>query len=65
MSMRVNGKLVSGDSKGVIYLNHLDNKEADVLFKHAHLYGEANFEHNYIDYTLKKEKDGTYTVEKR
>jgi len=65
MSMRVNGKLVSGDNKGVVYLDHLDYNEAEVLFKHARMYGQAEFEHNYIDYTLKKEKDGTFTVEKR
>jgi len=64
-SVRVNGKLVSGDSKGIYYLDHLDYGEAEVMFRHARQYGKTKFEHNYIDYTLIKEKDGTYSVEKR
>jgi len=65
-SARINGYLVEGDDKGVAYLDHLDAEEAKVLLRSARLYGPANFEHNYINYTLIWNKNtSTYSVEKR
>ncbi|MFH1598622.1 MAG: hypothetical protein ABIB97_06210 [Patescibacteria group bacterium] len=52
---------------GIDRLDHdLDYEEAKVLFKHARYSGPAKFEDDKDrDFTLKYNRDGTYTVEKR
>jgi hypothetical protein len=66
----VHGHSVLGDSNaldGIRYLDHsLDYKEAEVFFDQAKRRGSAEFEDaKGRNYTLVRNKDATYTVERR
>ena len=70
ISQDVHGHKVLGDKKardGINYLDHrLDYKEADVFFERARIKGSVQFEDDKgRNFTLKRNSDGTYTVEKR
>ncbi|MDP3964783.1 MAG: hypothetical protein Q8Q20_03980 [bacterium] len=65
-STRVNGYIVEGNDVAVKYLDQLEFDEVKVLLREARTYGQAKFEHNYIDYTLVWDKNkAKYTAEKR
>lgn len=66
----VHGHTVSGEENaldGIRYLDHsLDYKEAEVFFDQAKSQGAAEFEDDKgRNYTLTRNKDATYTVERR
>jgi hypothetical protein len=60
----VHGHSVEGEMEPLRYLIHLDNEEADVLFRYARDHGAAEFENKFINYTI-THHNGKYTVEKR
>ncbi len=66
----VHGHKVLGESGAKNGINHLDHKldreEAEVFFKQAKMHGGAEFEDaKGRNYTLTRNSDATYTVEKR
>lgn len=66
----VHGHSVLGDKETKEGLNHLDYdldyNEAEVFFKQARMYGQADFEDEKgRNFTLVYNRDGTYTVVKR
>jgi hypothetical protein len=62
--LSVHGHDVEGEMIPLRYLMHLDYPEAEVLFHYARDHGEAEFEHEYHNYTI-THKSGKYAVEKR
>ncbi|MBU0613092.1 hypothetical protein KKB10_03690 [Patescibacteria group bacterium] len=66
----VHGHKVLGESSAKNGINHLDHKldmsEAEVFFTQAKTHGSAEFEDEKgRNYTLTRNSDATYTVEKR
>ncbi len=66
----VHGHTVTGEDNamdGINYLDHdVDYKEAEVFFEQAKRNGSAQFEDERgRNFTLIRNKDATYTVEKR
>jgi len=60
---------VDGDYESLEALRQLDSKEAEVLFDYAYRKKSADFEGTIkgqrLNFTLSKESDGGYHVEKR
>ncbi|MFA6272103.1 MAG: hypothetical protein WC693_03265 [Patescibacteria group bacterium] len=70
ISQDVHGHHVLGESDAKNGINHLDHKldsaEAQVFFEQAKMHGSVEFEDgNGKNYTLIRNSDATYTVQKR